>query len=399
VCEPGKLGCDSTRIVTCNDVGTGWNQSGTDCAKKSNTTCVAGACAPLTCTAGQSYCQDNKVLHCSADGTSASVFQDCAKYGNWHCITPFGSGQCAPPLCTPGALTCNDNVLAKCNADGTDLETGGTDCSLSNSACVDNKCVPLVCTPNAQLCLHGNVQQCDGQGLSSSQAQFCANGTTCTLLGMDAAECLPTPCIPDTDGCVGEKLGHCATDGLSVGGTVSDCGAAGKVCTLQGCAASAVSTIATANQLGTGNEGDMMTNIVRVESARKLTTIEAYFSLPASRTLTWVVYEQTNANQLGQYDLAYQKTTTGTGQGFQSSGPVSFALKAGKTYAIGVSVGGGSFFYFFDTTVGAPSLSFAHVIDSDDEPFGFPVTPSFTLFHPGGESNVLYNARLTTTPP
>ncbi|HEY3667663.1 MAG TPA: hypothetical protein VGL19_16785 [Polyangiaceae bacterium] len=398
VCDPGKLGCDSTRVVVCNDAGTGWNQSGNDCAK-SNSTCSMGACAAIACTPSQTFCKDNKVSRCSSDGTTSSLVQDCTQYGNWRCATPYGSAQCTPPACAPSSVTCNGDVLSKCKADGTDFEPGGTDCSLTNSVCVEAKCKPLVCTPSAQFCSQGNVQSCDGQGLTSTQSQFCSNGTACVVVAQDAAECLPTPCIPDTDACAGEKLGHCSADGTSVGGTVTDCGAAGKVCTPQGCAASAVSTISTANQLGTGNDGDMMTNIVRVESSRKLTTIEANFSFPALRTLTWVVYEQTNANSPGEYDLAYQKTTTGTGQGFQSSGPVSFELKAGKTYAIGVTVSGGSYFYFYDTAIGAPSLSFAHAIDSDDEGFGTPVAISFGLFHPGGETTVLYNARLTTTPP
>ena len=394
VCEPGKLGCDSTRVVTCNAAGSGWKQSGPDCAANKGV-CSAGACLPLTCSPGQSFCQDNKVYRCSSDGTSSSVSTDCSLYQDTQCTSLYGYPQCTTDACSPGVLSCNGNVLAKCKADGSTWESGGTDCSLTNSNCVDAKCVAPVCTPNGMFCSKGNVQQCDYQGLTSNQAQFCITGTTCKPYGSMSAECDPTPCFPDSDGCVGEKLGHCSEDGLSVGGTLTDCAAASKVCTPQGCVASAVTTLATANQIGAGYDGEMLTNILVVENARKLTTIEAYLSLPTNRTLTWVVYELTNANQDGEFDLKYQKATPGTGAGFQSSGAISVQLKAGKTYAIGVSVSGGNFVYYYDTSSIPPSLNFAHAIDSADQSFG----SSFYQFNPGQKNSLLYNDRLTTTLP
>jgi hypothetical protein len=171
------------------------------------------------------------------------------------------------------------------------------------------------------------------------------------------------------------------------------------VCTAQGCAASAVATLSTANQIGTGGEGEALINVVLVHTSRKLTMIEAYLSLPTARTLTWVVYERTNANQIGEFDLAYQKSTPGSGSAFQSSGAIGFELKAGKTYAIGVSVSGGGFGYYYDTSSSPQSLSFAHVIDSSDQGFGSPIPMVFDISDQGSPSDVVYNARLTTTLP
>jgi hypothetical protein len=399
VCDPGKLGCDSSRVVTCNGVGSGWNQSGPDCAT-TGSSCVAGACLPVTCVPGQSFCKDNKALRCSGDGTSSTLSQDCSQsQGNLHCESPNGYAFCTSPFCSPNAIGCYGDVLSTCNADGTDYLAGGTDCTLTNSACLNAKCVARVCTPSALFCASGNVQQCDDQGLTFTQSQYCASGTVCSSALAGPVECDPTPCSADTDGCVGEKFGHCAQDGLSVGGTVTDCGAMSTVCTAQGCAASAVATLSTANQVGTGGDGEALTNTVLVHTARKLTTIEAYLSFPTNRSVTWVVYEQTNANQVGEFDLAYQKTTPGSGTGFQSSGAISFELKAGKTYAIGFAVSGGSFVYYFDSTTAPQSLSFAHVVDSTDQSFGTPVPAVFNVFDQGSPSSIVYNARLTTTLP
>ena len=396
-CDPGKLSCDSTRVVTCNSVGSGWNQSGPDCAS-SGSICSAGACLPTICSPRQTFCKDNKILGCSEDGTSSSVFQDCT-LGGYLCTSMYGYPQCRPQTCVPNTLGCNENVLTTCNADGSGWAAGGTDCTLTNMSCMGTKCVPMVCAPGMLFCASGNVQQCDGLGLTFYQSQYCASGTACAAVTGGSAECDPTPCAADTDGCVAEKFGHCAQDGMSVGGTVTDCGGASKVCTPQGCAASAVTTLSTANQVGTGVDGDMLTNTVLVHTPRKLTMIEAYLSLPNARTLTWVVYEQTNANQAGEFDLAYKTTTPGSGTAFQSSGAISFELKAGKTYAIGVSVTGGSFVYYYDASTSAQSLSFAHVVDSIDQSPGSPVPAVFDVYDQGSPSDLVYNARLTTTLP
>jgi hypothetical protein len=64
-----------------------------------------------------------------------------------------------------------------------------------------------------------------------------------------------------------------------------------------------------------------------------------------------------------------------------------------------VSVAGGSFVYYYDTTTSPQSLSFAHVVDSSDQGFGSPIPAVFDVYDQGSPTNVEYNARLTTTLP
>src|SRR5450432_3493468 len=389
VCDPGKLGCDSTRVVTCNQAGTSWVQSGTDCAASSGI-CVAGACKALVCTPGQTYCQSDNVYVCGTDGTSSTLYANCGSMA-YHCVA-YGGGAayCYPQFCQPSAPGCNGTLLTTCAGDGNTWVPGGTDCSQSNSVCVNAKCTPKVCTPSAQFCADGNVQQCDYQGVTSAQSKFCTYGTYCRA-EQNTADCVPTPCLPDTDGCASEKFGHCAGDGMSVGAPVTDCGAVSKVCTLQGCAASATDVLGTSNQVGAAAPyGSLIANIIDVQSARKLTTIEFYLSLPNTRSLVWVVYQKNIVNGYPELDLKYQKTTSGTGTGFQSSGALTLELDAGKTYAVGVSIGDGNFAYYYDALSTPAPLNFAHAESSFNGVFA----TSLSYYY---SSQTLYYSRLTTT--
>jgi hypothetical protein len=392
VCDPGTLSCDSTRIVTCNSSGSGYVQSGPDCATTKGI-CQSGACKPLICTPQQIYCQNDNVVQCSLDGTSSTLYSDCVD-ANDHCVPVSSYAYCYPQFCQPSAAGCNGNLLTTCTADGNAWASGGTDCTLSNSVCANAKCMAKVCTPYATFCSGGNVQQCDYQGLTSAQAQFCAYGTYCQAQ-LNAASCVPTPCLPDTDGCASEKFGHCAADGMSIATVVTDCGAASQVCTLQGCAASATDTLASSNQLGAGAAySSLIANVINVQSPRKLTTIEMYLSLPSTSSLVWVVYQQNVVNGSNEFDLKYEKTTSATGTGFQSSGAFSLELAAGTTYAIGVSVTGGNFVYYYDTVTPPVSLNFAHATGQVAGSFGT------TLYAYGGTgTGALYYSRLTTAAP
>jgi hypothetical protein len=389
ICEPGKMGCDSTRVVTCNDFGSGWVQTGTDCATKQNV-CVSGSCVASVCAPSTKFCKGNEIYYCSSDGTSQTKYATCASYE--HCAEGANYAYCQSLLCTPGQAFCNGNVLTTCNADGTDWAPGGQDCSLTSSVCINAQCKAALCVPGELFCKNGSVQQCN-DGLSYSQSQFCVQGTYCLKHG-NGTDCVPTPCQPDTDACVADKLGHCASDGMSVAST-TDCVAQSKVCTLAGCAAAAVDTVAAAAQIGSASAGEMRGNIILVHTARKLTQIEADLSLPQPRALKWLVYEGTNADLNGEFDLRFQKTTSGSGTGLQASGPISFELEAGKSYYIGVSATDGSFAYYYDDSpTVALSLSFSHVIGAYDE-FGF--GSSFDYVNQGISS--AYHQRLTTTLP
>lgn len=389
ICDPGLLSCDSTRVVTCNTAGSGWVQTNTDCATKSSA-CVSGSCIPIVCQANVRSCKDNNVVACNSQGTSQTVSTTCGTSSR--CIDSGSYAYCLALSCDPGQPVCNGNVLTTCSADGLGYTTGGTDCTLTGALCGDAQCKPGVCTPYQRFCKDGNVQQCN-DGFSFSQAQYCAQGTYC-LSHSNLVDCSPTPCIPDTDACVGEKLGQCAADALSVVAS-ADCGAQQMVCSLSGCVASAVDTVSTANQIGTASSSELLGNVVLVQSARKLTLIEADISMALPRTLNWMVFEGTNADFNGEFDFKYQKTTTATGTGFQSSGPIAVELEAGKTYLIGVTASDGSFVYYYDYQSAPLPLNFAHVIGSVD-----------TYYSSGGSFDgynqpigLAYHQRLTTTAP
>ena len=391
ICEPGKLACDSTRVVTCNDFGSGWTQSGPDCADK-NRTCSSGACVPLSCQPNQSTCKNNDVYACNGAGTTQIVTQYCGT--TQRCIDDaMGFAYCSQLACQPDQLGCNGDVLATCNSDGTAFLMGGTDCTLSGSVCIDGQCKATVCdAPNTMFCKDGDVQYCV-DNMHYQLQQYCATGTYCLQQANAFVTCAPTPCKPDTDACVAEKLGHCAADGMSVTGA-TDCAAQSQVCTLAGCAASAVDAVSTGNQIGSASMTEMVGNVVTVNAARTLTLIEQDLTLPSQRSLVWAVYEQTNGDLNGEFDLRWQQAGVGSGSGFQSSGAISVPLEAGKTYLIGVAGIDGSFVYYYDVAAAPPASSFAHVTGSVDTSF-------YSSFDYYENQNVyfVYHQRLTTTPP
>ncbi len=228
-----------------------------------------------------------------------------------------------------------------------------------------------------------------------SQSRVCTYGTYCNT-EFAFTDCVPTPCLPDTQGCAAEKFGQCADDGMSIASGATDCGALSQVCTLQGCATSAIDTLATSNQIGTGSTySSLVVNVLNVQSSRKLNTIEVYLTVPNPNSLTWAVYQENLVNTYPEFDLKFQKTTSGSGTGFQSSGTVGLELVAGNTYAIGVSVGGGNFVYYYDTVTPPVSLNFAHATGSLSYTYSFvPAIPS-----PYIAPTTLYNERLTTSAP
>src|SRR6185369_13490472 len=309
ICEPGKLSCDATRVVTCNAQGTGWLQSGPDCAAN-HAVCSAGSCKPIICTPNQYFCKDDDVYQCSPDGTTPILYTDCTTSSGAYNCTPSGTyAYCTTNYCQPNTAGCNGNLLTTCKADGSGWAAGGTDCSLSNAVCTSNQCTPKVCAPSTLFCLNNTVKQCDYQGLSSYQSKLCSYGSYCKAQGT-GADCVATPCAPDTDGCLGEKYGHCSSDGMSQSTVTTDCAASSKVCTASGCIASAIDTVASPNAVGAGYS--VLLDFLDVRSARKLTELEVYLSLPAARTLTFVVYQRSSLGSQA-YELKFQKAVSATG--------------------------------------------------------------------------------------
>src|SRR6478736_165462 len=394
ICEAGKLGCDGSRVVSCNASGTGWLQSGPDCAE-SHALCTAGMCKPIVCTANQTFCQDGNVYQCNVDGTSSVLQTDCSAWGvngAFHCVSSGTFATCNSYFCQPSAAGCNGNLLTTCKADGTAWVAGGTDCSLTGAVCSSAQCKPKICTPSTLLCEGNDVQLCDSLGVSSSRYKTCGYATYCKAQG-NSADCAATPCVPDTNSCLAEKYGYCASDGMSVSDDATDCAASGLVCNGSGCAASAVDTIASADGVGASSYHTIV-NVMDVRTSRKLTTIETYLSLPANRTLTFVVYQKSFVGNQPSYELKFQKVVSASGSGFQSSGEISYELEANRTYGIGVNVSGGSFAYYYDRALNFSLTSFASLQGG----YYYNELPSSTTYtYP--QLTQIYHQRLTTTLP
>jgi hypothetical protein len=81
LCTPGQLGCDGTRIATCNALGSGFINHGTDCSTLTGSQCSAGTCICMT---GRADCDTSpgcevnvstSVTHCGGSaGTGATWY-------------------------------------------------------------------------------------------------------------------------------------------------------------------------------------------------------------------------------------------------------------------------------------------------------------------------------------
>jgi hypothetical protein len=254
--------------------------------------------------------------------------------------------------------------------------------------CAKGQCVTKACEPGTVLCASGNVQRCDPWGSSFYEWAACGVDGHCEPRP-GGAVCVQNDCTPSAPGCVGEQFGQCSSDGVAVTGAV-DCAASQQVCTEQGCAAQAVDTLNASKEVESSSSGGLLVNVLEVTVARKLTTIESYLVLPEGRTLRWVVYELVG----NTYTLKLRTTTVDSGTGFHSSGPISFTLVPGKTYAIGVEVLANSFGYELGPITAQQKLPFARVKGSVNN-------SASTDTFPGnyGSTVRLFYARLTTAAP
>jgi hypothetical protein len=98
-------------------------------------------------------------------------------------------------------------------------------------------------------------------------------------------------------------------------------------------------------------------NVVDVRSDRRLLELEANLVIPAAAELHWLVLEQRGKFI---FEVRFEQvTTTASGSGFFSSGPLDFTLQAGKHYALAVYIETGSDVSAYKTTdPSLPSPSF-----------------------------------------
>jgi hypothetical protein len=390
ICEPGKLGCDGSRKAACNALGTGWEQTGTDCAA-SNQLCVAGACQTQVCVPNSTFCQGIDVYQCDALGITTSIFQACA-LGYTHCAPYSAIGAyCYYNSCVPGAALCNGTVATKCNAEGSGYEPGGTDCS-PDGVCDyygSNTCKPKICEPGAYSCQSGSISYCQN-GLSQYFSQVCPSDAPCAQTNNGPA-CVPYECWPGLKSCIGNQVGVCAADGMSLGSVKQDCAATDEVCTSESaCGASAVDSVGSAEELTSVMTDSVFGDVVDVHSNRKLTQLEANMVLAGSRDLRWLVFELVDGYYVARYDKV---VTDQSGSGYLSSGPISYTLKAGKRYLLGVAVKGGGAAPYYDATPWQPEASFGTVLG------GLTTNYSTSIWSYYVTSGLVYDFRFTTELP
>lgn len=388
VCEVGATSCDGTRVTKCNEFGSAWQAGGTDCAAD-NQICVAGTCKKQTCAASYSFCQDGSVYQCDGNGIASTLVQSCQDQGQ-HCIS-YGSGAYCGSDCKANQTTCDNNVSRVCSPDGSWPQTG-TDCGDKICDPYSGTCKTKVCDPYTYYCKNGDIYYCDYRGAGSPNeipSQYCSSDTTCQVQD-DAASCVPLPCSPGETACLGNKVGTCAADGQSLASVTEDCTATSTVCGPDAkCAKSIVDTLGVAEDAVPESAGYLLGNVIQVTSARKVTEIQMNLVLAAPRELRWVIFEQSGANFVGRIDKV---TSSVSGTGFLSSGPISYALKAGKTYLFGVAISGGNAIAYFDTAPFTGSASFGGVLGRIDNPYASTIQPYV-------DASYLYQMKLTTELP
>jgi len=124
-CTPSVTYCDPTseKILVCAADGASATLK-MDCGAGGRV-CVAGACVPVVCSAGQRFCQGPSVRQCTAKGDSSSLVMSCVE--GQYCDA--ASATCRAGVCMAGQPACNGNVRTTCNADGSGYVAGGTDCA------------------------------------------------------------------------------------------------------------------------------------------------------------------------------------------------------------------------------------------------------------------------------
>jgi hypothetical protein len=230
------------------------------------------------------------------------------------------------------------------------------------------------------------MRQCRYDGLGYYTWGTCAGNTYC-LAQNGSVSCERKPCDAGSSACLSEQLGKCAADGMSLESVSADCAAQGKLCTIAGCAAQAVDALGAGDQIGVTGQ-PLLGNLIQVQAGRTLTQIEAYLTLPGSRALTWAVYEGGTNNT---FTLVASSATVASGTGFQSSGAISYALKPGRSYFIGVNVTG-TYVAYFSSQSEAELLSFG---TAEGAMLAYSLS---SLLYGNVNPSQLYYLKLTTTP-
>ncbi|MBX3185166.1 MAG: DUF1566 domain-containing protein [Polyangiaceae bacterium] len=201
-CEPASVVCDGNTVVTCATDGLSV-ASRTPCGV--NERCFEGVCEE-GCSPGAKICNlDGQVEVCSEDGLTVIERRSCSAAQGCE------DGECRPLVCEPDSSFCRGDRLIRCSASGTSEQE--QPCGVGGR-CVDDaqgvRCVVQVCEPNLAYCDGVEPWRChaDGQG-ASRVGDACTGATTCS-----AGACVPWVCTPALEFCDGDQPKACAVDGL-----------------------------------------------------------------------------------------------------------------------------------------------------------------------------------------
>lgn len=225
VCTPGDTRCNSaqTAVEVCQDDGMGFEVLD-PCGDTG--ICLDGACEPLQCPPGQTFCNENGLIaECNATGTTVVSAEPCPS-GNY---CDADQNACVPNVCTPGSSSCDGDTLRTCNAAGSGFDSDTTDCSAQDATCVEGECLDIVCTPGATSCNDNNeMVTCNATGTGTFSSP-CSFGYACEE-SSGSASCKLVSCTPGSPQCDGNVLTTCNAlgTGLDSGGT--DCADSGQVC-------------------------------------------------------------------------------------------------------------------------------------------------------------------------
>lgn len=163
VCAPNQPTCTNGLPAVCNDDGSAFVVSGSECLP--GQTCDAGVCRDHVCTPEANFCQGNEVATCTADGLAASVTEVCEP--SEFCDEDLAA--CSPDLCISGASGCgNDEQPQRCNDDGDGWEDDGAACSGNTPVCLGGDCV--TCSPDQRDCVAQTPRVCSAEGSWVAQA-------------------------------------------------------------------------------------------------------------------------------------------------------------------------------------------------------------------------------------
>jgi hypothetical protein len=383
-CEPGKVECDGSRVVTCNEFGSAYLSMNTDCAASSSV-CVEGSCRPKACTPNSAYCQDGSVFECDSTGTVSTFRMACDP--QWYrCAQSPSNAYCASYDCEAGTRFCEDNSILTCTADGTRPDTG-TACK-DTEYCVDATCKPRGCELNQYFCKTGDVYYCGyyGAGLELD----CPDQTACRAT-TSGAVCVPLPCEPGSAACLGNKVGTCAADGNALSKVTESCTGTTSICSAEPkCAKTVVDLAGVAETAAYVSPTQLVADVIEVTSARKVTELAMNLRITEPSDLRWVIYEQTGEVFTARVDKVVPAVTA---TGYLSSGAFTYSLKEGKRYLLGVAFSTGYGETSFDTAPFNRHLSFGTLLGRHDSSYQPTID---TSWYTGDDA---YHLKITTEAP